>query len=77
MLNFKKHILLIIVFFIGVSVEAQWSIQIQGNGNATISTNTAYIKGADEVGVYKINGISTTSASAGVKYFNQLELYNN
>ena len=62
MLNFKKHILLIIVFFIGVSVEAQWSIQIQGNGNATISTNTAYIKGADGVGEYKINGISTKSA---------------
>jgi hypothetical protein len=62
MLNLEKHILLSFVFFICVSAEAQWSTQIQGNGNATISTNTAYIKGADGVGGNLINGISTTSA---------------
>ncbi len=62
MLNLKKHILLSFVFFICVSVEAQWSKQIQGNGNATISTNTAYIKGADNVSDGLINGIFTTSA---------------
>ena len=56
----KKYIILTILFFSCFGLQAQWSTQIQGNGNATVSSNTAFIKGADEVGEGLINGISIT-----------------
>ena len=56
----KKYIIFYILFFICFGLKAQWSTQIQGNGNATVSTNTAFILGADGVGGGLINGISTT-----------------
>lgn len=56
----KKYIIFYILFFICFGLKAQWSTQIQGNGNATVSTNTAFILGADESGPSLINGISTT-----------------
>lgn len=56
----KKYIILTILFFSCFGLQAQWSTQIQGNGNATVSSNTAFIKGADGVGEGLINGISIT-----------------
>jgi len=56
----KKYIILTILFFSCFGLQAQWSTQIQGNGNATVSSNTAFIKGADGVGPELINGISIT-----------------
>jgi len=66
----KKYITLTILIFSCFYSNAQWSTRIEGNGTASISSNTAFIRSSNNSSFSsKINGITLTASNPTIVTF--------
>ena len=65
----KKIFLFVLTILFYNSLNAQWTVRKDGNGTATVTTNTAFIAGSDG-NVDEITGIGFTSSGAQSVTFN-------